>query len=177
MRTGTFKTISGIELEIRHVSGMTIERVISEAKADFEAEHGQIKKPTYTTSVGEVFEHDKDSIADETTSDAEKAAWLEYLNKSNELQRITLDEVSDQLLLLGVVSFPESDEWKERHKLAGAQIPVDERPLKLFWLDEEILSSRAERLKLAQAIKAMGDPVEVETAKTVDMFPHTVEKP
>jgi len=172
----TFTTQSEVTLTLKPVSTMTIERVRAMARQRFEDEHGEIKPPTYETSVGETFEHDTDSIKDEHTSDDDKRAWLAYQGSLNTLLLETISAITEAYLFAGVTDNPDGDDWKATYQALDIEIPDDPKEFKLFWLDNEVLSNRSERTQLALYIKALADPVEVEAAQAAATFQHPVEE-
>jgi len=174
MDVKTFTTQSGITLTLKPVSMMTIERVRAMARQQFEDEHGELKPPTYETSVGETFEHDSDSIADESTSDEDKKGWLDYQDNLRALLTETIGAVTEAFIFAGVTDNPDGDAWKATYQALHIEIPDDPKEFKLFWLDNEVLSNRTERTQLALHIKAQADPVEVEAVKAADTFQHPV---
>jgi hypothetical protein len=123
--------------------------------------------PTYTMTdvTGDTREipHDEVSIEDPKTTDAEREAWAEYLDLSEEYDRETLritrirnEQKARFIALRGikVEGIPSDlDEWaREQEDLYGLEIPTPPRERLAAFLHHEVVRTESDGIKISAGI-------------------------
>lgn len=107
-----FVTQAGKKVELAPVSQMDVQRVREGAARKAAELYGTATKPTYRTEMGEEIEHDEATIADERTSDEEKAAWEKWKSIQSRTDAYVNNKVMEFFLYHGVKVNAEDDaDW------------------------------------------------------------------
>lgn len=131
--------------------------------------------PTYTVKLpggGEqTYPHDKKSIFDSQTPQAEQAAWLEY-QEQLELLQAEINEKSTAYMFYKGVDCEIDDEWIAEQEWLGITLPENKRDLKIRYITTELLKTPFDIQKAIAEIMQLSmkgaDPSKVKAAE--DMF-------
>jgi len=100
---------------------------------------GPVKKPTYTTAMDEVLEHDETSLE----TDDDKAAWAKYLEVQEKHTAHIGTKMMRFFLYHGVKVDPNvDDKWEAEQKFFGIEIPTDPIERRLHYVQTQLIFSQ-----------------------------------
>lgn len=133
--------------------------------------------PTYQvqTATGAVETHAHDDSTLET--DADKAAWAEYVKQRDAAQQQYNLDFMRLILLKGItVEMPQDSAWVEEHALMGLTVP--EKPLerKLHWLETEVVGNVNDATKIVAGVMLASGMDEEAIRAAEDSFRSDVQR-
>lgn len=175
-RRDVLVTTEGRELRLRPVSQLLIQKIKGAVERELRAEGLPLDPPTYkvTTVTGETetHVHDETTLADEKTTDEERAAWAAYQAAQARLAAETNERALKVLLLKGMDAPDPPPEWIEEQEYLGIELPADRRELKLAYIQTEILVTPGDiadcTVKILQL--SMAGMPEADIAAVEDLF-------
>jgi len=153
--TKFFTTAAGVQIEIVPVPPLLIEAVRLQAMEEVEVP----LIPTYEVELADgtklPYEHDKGSITDPNTTDAERRAWAEYQAALADQQKHSSTKMMDLFMVRGTIIDEEvinSGQWKVMQKYFKVKLPEDPFDLKIHYLRTELLTTTDDIYGLMSAI-------------------------
>lgn len=150
-----FTTSRGVEVEFLSIA--TLLDAIT-------ASHPPPQPPVYEvqTATGAVEKHEHNVTTLET--DADKAAWAQYLEAGRAQQRKLQAAITKVVLLRGMKAppMPEGDGWVKEHEFLGMSVPDDPLERRLHWIETEVLAGQADvEAVMLGVMRASGTPEEL----------------
>lgn len=173
-----FKLSSGSKIKIKPISPHMIARLTPTVYKEM-----GIEIPTYeVTTVGggkQQFPHNETTLEVEGDSEQTEAniqLWDEY-KQSLILAHLEINSRFTELLMRrGVdVEVPEDDSWLADHRELGIEIPEDPMQLKIMYIQDELIQTKSDWMRLIDAIMALSDISEEDVAAAAESFPDQME--
>lgn len=158
MTKNIFTTTAGVEIPITPIAIIDLQLAQDAIKREFEARGEPIEPPTYEVDVlggeKEIHPYNTQTIMDAPPEDKEK--WDKYLEAigrmENEIQQRTAIVFMDGIL----VDLPEDEGWAERRKkLFGEEVPTDPDQKKLYYINNILLKTPADKSGVMMAIQRL----------------------
>jgi len=153
-----FETTAGIKIKIPPISMLDLQLAQNAAEKKFRARGEPVDPPTYEVEVlggeKEYHPHTETTILD--ASEEDKATWVKYLETSGWVQEETQDRTALVFLEGILVELPEDNAWAERRKkLFGEEVPEDLDQRKLYYLNNVLLKTPADKSGLMLEIQRL----------------------
>jgi len=152
-RTGPliYTNEDGREIPYRAVHESFLARIATRIRREYEEREEQVDAPAYKVGK-DSFYHDEDSIADESTTDEEKAAWAAYLDCQDRMaNEITLKQT--KAMIVRAVQLDVPDDWIEMQEAFGADLPENAIDLKYEYLQDECFYTAADWIGFMAAVR------------------------
>ncbi len=153
-----FTTTAGIKILIQPVSMLDLELAKNAVEEHFRKADKPIDPPTYEVEVlgGEKENHPHTEKTIEEGTGQEKENWQAHLEAVNEMQ----DEIQSRTALVFsegiIIDLPEGDSWiKRRKKLFNEDVPEDEDEKKLYYINNILLKTPADKSDLMLEIQLL----------------------
>ncbi len=153
-----FTTTAGIKIPIQPVSLLDLELAKNTIEKQFREDSKPIDPPTYAVEVlgGEKEYHPHTEKTIEEGTEQEKENWQAHLEAVEEMQ----DELQSRtglVILEGIIfDLPEDDSWiKRRKKLFDEDVPEDEDEKKLYYVNNVLLKTLADKANLSLEIQLL----------------------
>lgn len=154
-----FETTAGIKIKIQPISMLDLQLAQTAVEKEFRARGESIEPPTYEVEVlggeREHHPHTEKTIVD--ASEEEKAAWAKYIETVTRLQT-EIQTRTALIFLEGIVfNLPADENWIARRKrlFGDEQIPEDEDGRKLFYVNNVLLKTPADKSGLMMLIQRL----------------------
>lgn len=139
----TYTTTYGRELEVEPISIILIQKLQTALQKDYKNRGISLEPPTYCTELPsgdrQCFNHDEETIQDDSTSDEERAEWGEYQENLSEFNSELGDRVLGAIVMDQPVDF--EDGWESKLEWLGVDIPEDELDRKLLYMTTRVLKT------------------------------------
>lgn len=136
-----YTTTDGLELRLRPVPQLLIERVRQAVKGEFKARGESMEPPSYTITLAtgdtETHEHDEESI--KTGTPEERQAWDACKAARARMEKEMNNRVERLMLLKGTDAGTPPPEWANEMRSFGVMIPDDPTEARLEYLRLEVL--------------------------------------
>lgn len=171
-----FKTTAGVEIPIQPISLFDLERIKNIVEAEYREAGKPIDPPTYEVKLelegtSEFHPYTIKTIEDASSEDKEK--WRLHLKAVEEMQE-EMQERTGLIFLEGILyDLPEDDSWiAKRKKLFGDDIPEDPDEKRLYYINNVLLKTIADKTNLTLEIQklSMTGADEEAIAAYEDMF-------
>jgi hypothetical protein len=139
-----FVTTDGKEIPYQSISPVEIQEVRLAITRQAKEKGKQIEPPKYSIKVGDAeqtFLHDEKSIADPKTPQSEKDAWDRYSTDTQELEQEINERISGLVYGEGVILDAVPEEWVERRKWKGLDIPENPYDKRLKYILSDLLKT------------------------------------
>lgn len=143
-----FETTAGIKISIQPISMLDLQLAQDAVENEFRERGEPIDPPTYEVEVlgGEKEHHQHTAETIKDASDEEKEAWKKHFQAMEEMQKEIQDRTAFVFLEGVVFELPTDDAWiKRRKRLFGETVPEDEDERKLYYLNNVLLKTPADK--------------------------------
>lgn len=159
MSKHTFETVAGDVIEIRPISILDLQLAESAAKKWCKEQGYKLEPPTYEVEAlgGEIEYHPHSEITIQEVEDGKVLAeWEDYL-QDNQRMREEVQKRTAYVFLDGmVINLPQDDSWaKRRERLFGETIPTNEDDLKLYYVNNVLLKTPADKQNIMLEIQKL----------------------
>lgn len=151
-----FTTTAGVIIPIQPISLLDLQLAKNAIKEQFKEEGKPIDPPTYEIFLEfenkNVYEPHTEATIQEGTEE-EKEAWQKHFEAAEEMSREILDRTA-LITSEGIIfDLPEDDSWiKRRKKLLNEDVPEDEDEKRLYYINNVLLKTQADRENLTLEI-------------------------
>lgn len=152
----------------QRVECLPIATMIDEIRATYEARIPPPPTYTITGAGGDEVEadHTEDTIADEATSEEDKAAWAEYKVQELKIRAEMNERIMRAVAVKGihVLDMPPEKEWLAEHEFLGLEVPEPSHERLYHYIKTEVLGTMEDGINITAGIyRASGLDEEVLT--------------
>lgn len=153
-----FETTAGVKIKIQPISMLDLQLAQRAVENEFRERGEPIDPPTYEIEVlggeKEVHPHTETTIQDAGME--EKASWERYLEAIGKMQMEIQDRTALVFLEGICIELPADDAWiKRRKRLFGEDVPEDEDQRKLYYINNVLLKTPADKAGLMLDIQRL----------------------
>jgi len=151
-----FETTAGVKVKIQPISMFDLQLAQQAVQNEFRARGEQVDPPTYEVDVlgGEKEYHQYTEMTIQDASPEEKATWERHILAITQMGQEIQDRTALVLLEGICVELPADNAWAERRKrLFGEEVPEDEEQRKLYYINNILLKTPADKSGLMMAIQ------------------------
>lgn len=153
-----FETTAGVKVKIQPISMFDLQLAQQAVEKEFRTRGEQVDPPTYEVDVlgGEKEYHQHTETTIQDASPEEKIIWERHILATTQMGQ----EIQDRTALVfseGIcVELPTDNAWAERRKrLFGEEIPEDEERRKLYYINNILIKTPADKSGLMLAIQRL----------------------
>lgn len=153
-----FETTAGTKIKIQPIAMLDLQLAQNAVEREFRSRGEPIDPPTYEIeTVGgdkEIFNHNEETIRN--ASPEEKAGWERHIEATTRMG-LEIQERTALVFLEGAcIELPSDDGWaKRRERLFGEKVPEDLEQMKLYYVNNVLLKTPADKAGLMLAIQRL----------------------
>jgi hypothetical protein len=142
-KNAEYVTSDGVRLELKPVSLILMQKVQISLRNEHEKRGAVLTPPQYCVELPgggkQCYDHDKDTIADAATPEAEKQLWKQYQEDLTKLNSELGDRILGAIIMDQPIEFEPG--WEKRLEWLGITVPEDELDRKMLYMTTRVLKS------------------------------------